>query len=567
MLQNKKILPVGVESFEKMIQQNYYYIDKTDFIRQLLQWRGEVNLFTRPRRFGKSLMINMLKSFFEIGSDASLFDGLAITKEIELYKEYQGKYPVVFLSLKSINRKTYEKSLAKLADLIADECKRFPFLLENPTIDPDDKQKFQRLKSEIANEIDLQSALKLLMRMLHMHYNQRVVLLIDEYDVPLDKANEYSYYEEMIDFLRNFFGDALKGNPDLEFAILTGCLRISKESIFTGLNNLKVYTISDVRYNEYFGFTDADVKQLLTDYGLSNAYSSIKEWYDGYHFGDLDIYCPWDVLNYCDELLTFPNKKPDVYWINTSSNSIIRQFIDKANHSTQADIEDLIAGKSICKQITDNLTYGELDDDIDHLWSMLYLTGYLTVDRTTSQTEDGSLYLSIPNNGIRKVFIQQIQKWFKETIGKNKESINALTSAFIAGDAETVQRLLEEQLRTTISYYDTYESFYHGFLLGLLSQQERWEPRSNQESGDGRSDIQIRLPGDSTNAGVGILIELKRAKTREELLSQCEAAITQIREKRYAESMRDDGLSSIWCYGIAFYRKSCHVLVKKASEL
>ena len=552
---DKKMLPVGLDSFEKIRRLGYYYMDKTLLIQDVLTNRGDVNLFTRPRRFGKTLNMSMLWSFFEIGSDKSLFNGLAISEEKQLCEEYQAKHPVVFLSLKGVEGLTYEEAIARLVTLISTECKRLDYLEKAPDVKEDDRKIFRNLMARQPEEDELQDALVTLMRMLHAHYGEQVILLIDEYDVPLDKAHINGYYDQMVAFLRGFFGEAFKTNPDLFFAVVTGCLRISKESIFTGINNLKVDTITDTRYDEYFGFTEADVKKLLADYGMEYALEDMRAWYDGYHFGNADVYCPWDVVNHCDKLLDNPKARPKPYWNNTSSNELVKQFIDMADATTRGEIEQLVAGKTIRKKIVETLTYGELTESIDNLWSVLFLTGYLTVDKNAPEDEDDYTSLVIPNREVREIFIEKIQKWFAEKVVTQKNSMEKLCRALESGDAEQVETMLNEQLRGTISYYDSYEGFYHGFLLGLLKGKSDWTILSNREAGMGRSDIQI----ENATGELGMIIETKRAKSRNDMEAQCDAALKQILEREYAEPLIDDGANEVWSYGIAFFKKKCSV--------
>lgn len=552
---DKKMLPVGLDSFEKIRRLGYYYMDKTLLIQDVLTNRGDVNLFTRPRRFGKTLNMSMLWSFFEIGSDKSLFNGLAISEEKQLCEEYQARHPVVFLSLKGVEGLTYEEAIARLVTLISTECKRLDYLEKAPDVKEDDRKIFRNLMARQPEEDELQDALVTLMRMLHAHYGEQVILLIDEYDVPLDKAHINGYYDQMVAFLRGFFGEAFKTNPDLFFAVVTGCLRISKESIFTGINNLKVDTITDTRYDEYFGFTEADVKKLLADYGMEYALEDMRAWYDGYHFGNADVYCPWDVVNHCDKLLDNPKARPKPYWNNTSSNALVKQFIDMADATTRGEIEQLVAGKTIRKKIVETLTYGELTESIDNLWSVLFLTGYLTVDKNAPEDEDDYTSLVIPNREVREIFIEKIQKWSAEKVVTQKNSMEKLCRALESGDAEQVETMLNEQLRGTISYYDSYEGFYHGFLLGLLKGKSDWTILSNREAGMGRSDIQI----ENATGELGMIIETKRAKSRNDMEAQCDAALKQILEREYAEPLIDDGANEVWSYGIAFFKKKCSV--------
>lgn len=561
MKKGKRKLPIGVDSFEKIIREGYYYLDKTLFVRELINSYGEVNLITRPRRFGKTLNMSILKSFFEVGTDASLFSGLKISLEKELCDLYQGKYPVIFLSLKSVEGRSYAEALDMLAMLVANECKRLSYLTESSRTEAADCEIMNRLTYRKGDITDLKSALATIMRMLHACHNRQVILLIDEYDVPLDKANTNGYYTDMVNFLRGFLGEAFKTNPDLYFAVVTGCLRISKESIFTGINNLKVDSITDVRYSEYFGFTDGDVNQLLEDYDLAFAHDSIKEWYDGYCFGNTQLYCPWDVLNHCDKLLVDPTVEPEAYWDNSSSNQLVKQFIDLADDTDRNDIEKLIMGEALEKKLFMNLTYDELDKR-ELLWSVLYQTGYLTMAQNDRSIQRSHALFVIPNREIRELFLEKVREWFAEKIGDNANLLSELYDALEMGEAEKAESLLNAQLRTTISFYDSYEGFYHGFLLGILKGRPDWAVLSNRESGNGRSDIQIKCRDGNT----GIIIETKRAKTRNELPASCEAALKQIEEKSYAEALYDDGFSRIWAYGIAFYKKSCRIRAEAVEE-
>jgi len=552
---DRKILPVGLDSFEKIRRNKFYYIDKTLFIKEVLINRGEVNLFTRPRRFGKTLNMSMLRSFFEVGSDSTLFDGLSISKETQLCEEYQGRYPVVFLSLKGVEGLTYEKALGRLAYLMSVECARLNYLEASQNVSKEDLERFRRLKSEIPEDGNLQDSLTTLMRMLHAHYGKQVILLIDEYDVPLDKAHANGYYNQMVSFLRGFFGEAFKTNPDLYFAVVTGCLRISKESIFTGINNLKVDTITDKRYDEYFGFTDENVRKVLEDYELSYAYEDMKAWYDGYHFGDADVYCPWDVVNHCDKLLDEPDARPKPYWNNTSSNQLVRQFIDMADATTRSEIEQLVAGKTIRKKIVETLTYGELTESIDNLWSVLFLTGYLTVDRNAPKSDDGFTSLVIPNREVKEIFIEKIQKWFRDTqiSGNQKELYDAIWFC----DCEKLHEHLRNILLDTISYYDYHENYYHALLVGLLLNNT-YCIRSNAEMGNGRSDIVIE---DDRNRRA-VIIEVKRSRDYDDMETDSEKGIRQIRENNYAWPYRRRKYR-VFAYGIAFADKDCCVKMEK----
>lgn len=552
----RKKLPIGIDDFRDFVSDDFYYVDKTIFIKELVSSLGKVNLFTRPRRFGKTLNMSMLKAFFETGTDPSLFDGLAISHEKELCREYQGKYPVIFLSLKSVNGLTYDGALRMLAFLISNECARLYDLMESDRVLPVYKDVFEKLLMRRADEPDLKDSLVTLMRMLHAHYGQKVILLIDEYDVPLDKANDNGYYREMVNFLRGFLGEAFKTNPDLYFAVVTGCLRISKESIFTGINNLKIDTISDVRFDEYFGFTNEDVKKILADYGLSYAYDNIKKWYDGYHFGNTDVYCPWDVINHCDRLLQIPDAEPELYWENSSSNQLIRHFIDLADVAEQDDIERLIAGESLEKKLVMNLTYDELDKK-ELLWSVLYQTGYLTLDESSRSKLRGYAKFVIPNREIREIFIEKVQDWFAEKVAVAGRA--GLYEEIWNGDAEALQTRLGNILMDTISYYDYHENYYHALLVGMLLDGT-CRVRSNYEMGKGRSDIVIE---DGRNRRAAI-IETKRSAGYEFLEEDAGKAIQQIREKQYGWPYQRRGYH-VLAYGISFSEKDCHVEAERLS--
>ena len=554
-----KRLPAGIDSFEKIITSGYYYLDKTMFIKTLVDTSGEVNLFTRPRRFGKSLIVSMLKSFFEIGSDPALFHGLAIEKEKDVCEKYQGKYPVVSITLKGIEGPTYEVAVRKMEEEISILCQKYESLIESEKVAVRDKKRLRELIDMEADETALQYSLKTLMRVLHAHYGSRVILLIDEYDVPLDKSNENGYYDNMVGFLRAFFGEAFKTNPDLQFAVLTGCLRISKESIFTGINNLCVDSISDKRFDEYFGFTDENVKTILADYGLNDRYEEMREWYDGYRFGDADVYCPWDVINHCRALLSDPVAKPRSYWDNTSSNAFVKLFIDKADDRTREDIERLIAGEAIERPLTENLTYAEVDKKLINLWSVLYLTGYLTQDKEKAAEKEGCVRLVIPNKEVRSIFVNKIQSWFEEKLELAADTLSEMYRALGCGDVETAEQIISELLRYTISYYDQKEDFYHGFLIGLLSGNKKWKLTSNRETGLGRSDIMMKEYG---KRRLGIIIEVKRTDREIDMNDKCEEALRQIEEKRYAAEL-EKLMDTVWIYGIAFAEKSCRIKAKK----
>ena len=558
----RKKLPVGIDSFEKLRREDFYYVDKTRLIIDLLKNWGEVNLFTRPRRFGKTLNMSMLKSFFEIGTDKTLFDGLANSEEKELSEAYMGKFPVVFVSLKDVDGLTFENAYGKLRDILRAEISRLSFLMQSEQIAEDDKYSFERFLREQDTLDDVQKSLKMLSGLLYQHYGQKVILLIDEYDVPLDKAFQHGYYKEMAALIRSLFSRALKTNDFLQFAVLTGCLRVSKESIFTGLNNFKVLSIADSRFDEHFGFTDAEVKQLLEDYGLSDHYDETKDWYDGYRFGHTDVYCPWDVINYVDLLRDDPQAEPQAFWINSSGNDLVKRFVDKADKTTQDEIERLIAGEAIEKAVRLELTYGEIDNSIDNLWSVLFTTGYLT---QAGRVERGVYKLIIPNREVREVFVFQIQEWFKNTVVRDEKPMQAFCQAFLDGNAEEIQRRLTIILGKMISILDTKakddqkENFYHGLLLGLLRSEPNWLILSNVESGEGFSDILI----EPEDPDAGMVIEVKYSPTLAGMESACQAAMAQIKEKHYDERLRNEGRENITAFGIAFWKKRCRVCFEK----
>ena len=560
-----KKLPIGVDDFEKLIREDFYYVDKTEMIADLLRNWGEVNLFTRPRRFGKSLNMNMLKSFFEIGCDKSLFQNLRISKEKELCENYMGQFPVIFISLKGVEGLSFEAACKGLANIIGMEAMRFSFLKDSPKLTEDEKALYSGYTNvkegdfaTASNTDSLVSSLKRLSALLEKHYEKKVILLIDEYDVPLDKAFQYGYYEEMVSLMRNLLGNVLKTNFSLYFAVLTGCLRISKESIFTGLNNLKVMSITNAQFDEYFGFTDSEVKEMLEYYGLSEHYDSVKSWYDGYRFGNEDIYCPWDVISHCDNLRADSNARPEDYWSNTSSNNIVRRFIDKANGKTKDEIERLIAGETIIKEIRQELTYSELDSSIENLWSVLFTTGYLTQRGTVG---DEKYYLAIPNYEIKKLFIRQIKEWFSQKTRNDGKTLEQFCNAFADENPALIESLFNDYLWNTISIRDTAapeerkESFYHGLLLGLLGYKDDWIVKSNAESGIGYSDILIEIRENR----IGIVIEMKYAANGSKLESACHEALCQIEDRKYEARLKEDGMKNIIKYGIACYKKECKV--------
>ena len=558
-----KKLPIGIENFEKLRQEDFYYIDKTRLIEQLLTRWGEVNLFTRPRRFGKSLNMSMLQSFFEIGKDKTLFDGLRISYNQELCEEYQGKFPVVSVSLKGINGATYEEARRFLIKTINEEARRLSVLSDSAELDETDHELLTQLKKKEMTNDSLVYSIRELTELLEKHYGRKVIVLIDEYDVPLAKANENGYYDEMVLLIRNLFENALKTNSSLKFAVLTGCLRIAKESIFTGLNNFKVYSITDKSFDETFGFTDAEVRELLRYYGQEKYYETVKEWYDGYRFGNVDVYCPWDVINFCSDHLADPGLEPKNYWANTSGNSVISHFIDsvgKPQKLTRMELEQLVNGGIVQKEINSELTYKELYSSIDNLWSTLFMTGYLTQRGEFS----GNRYnLVIPNREIRNIITNHILKMFKENVKDDGKTVSDLCDALLNQNPEKVESIFTEYMKKTISIRDTFaqkptkENFYHGLLLGILGFKENWSVMSNRESGDGFGDILIRIEDED----VGIVIEVKYADDGN-LQGECEKALQQIIDIRYTEALEQEGIHTIIKYGIACYRKKCKVLMR-----
>ena len=558
-----KKLPIGIENFEEIRREDFYYVDKSHVIEQLLTQWGKVNLFTRPRRFGKSLNMSMLQSFFEIGKDKTLFDGLRISDNQELCEKYQGKFPVVSVSLKGINGATYEEARRFLIKTINEEARRLSVLSDSTELDETDHELLTQLKKKEMTNDSLVYSIRELTELLEKHYGSKVIVLIDEYDVPLAKANENGYYDEMVLLIRNLFENALKTNNSLKFAVLTGCLRIAKESIFTGLNNFKVYSITDKSFDETFGFTDAEVRELLRYYGQEKYYETVKEWYDGYRFGNVDVYCPWDVINFCSDHLADPGLEPKNYWANTSGNSVISHFIDsvgKPQKLTRMELEQLVNGGIVQKEINFELTYKELYSSIDNLWSTLFMTGYLTQRGEPS----GNRYnLVIPNREIRNIITNHILKMFKENVKDDGKTVSDLCDALLNQNPEKVELIFTEYMKKTISIRDTFarkptkENFYHGLLLGILGFKENWSVMSNRESGDGFGDILIRIEDED----VGIVIEVKYADD-ENLQGECEKALQQIIDIRYTEALEQEGIHTIIKYGIACYRKKCKVLMR-----
>ncbi len=557
----KKRLPVGIENFEKIRRDGFYYVDKTDLIKELLENWGEVNLFTRPRRFGKTLNMSMFQCFFEIGCDKSLFDGLRIAEESTLCETYMGKFPVISISLKGIDAADYETARNLMVKVVNEEARRFQFLTESSRLTDTDKMLFGQLLQKEMDDETLFCSLRELTELLRKHYEKQVIVLIDEYDVPLAKANELGYYDEMVRLIRGIFGSALKTNHNLYFAVLTGCLRVAKESIFTGVNNFNTFTITDVDFDEYFGFTDAEVKEMLEEYQLGSSYEDVREWYDGYRFGNVDVYCPWDVICYVNKRRTDPALQPQNYWLNTSGNEVVRHFIEALGDGvTKTEMERLIGGEIVQKEIHEEMTYHDLYADMGNVWSVLFMTGYLT----QRGRADGNLYnLVIPNREIRNIFTEQIMKMFQEQAEQDGETLGRFCDALEQGNAEEVERCFTGYMRKTVSIRDTFvrkatkENFYHGMLIGLLGFKEGWTVMSNREAGDGFSDIQILID----DAETGIVIEVKYAQNGD-LEAECQKALTQMRALHYEDGMRNAGMQKVFKYGIACWKKTCKVVVE-----
>ena len=567
----RKKLPVGIESFEEIVTEGFYYVDKTEMIKDLVYKWGKVNLFTRPRRFGKSLNMSMLKTFFEIGCNESLFEGMNILKEPSICKEYMGRFPVIFISLKDVDGADFSSARSILCSVIANEALRFYDLLEgSDCLNRIEKRQYEQLinadmgitESFIMPDSVLRRSLKTLSALLEKYYGKKVLILIDEYDVPLAKAYEHGYYDEMVLLLRGIFHQALKTNDSLYFAVLTGCLRVAKDSIFTGLNNLKVFPITTVRFDEYFGFTDNEVKKMLSYYGIEDKYESVKNWYDGYRFGDVEVYCPWDVISYCDELLDDDQVFPQNYWSNTSGNEAVRQFIEKMGDGViKGEMEDLIAGETVEKDIHEDLTYNEIYASVENIWSLLFMTGYLTQRGKI----DGTRYrLSIPNMEIRGIFIRQILSMFKRDVARDGKLLKEFCEALQEGDAHRVKMLFQSYLEKTISIRDTFvrkplkENFYHGILLGILGYKDDWYLRSNKESGNGFSDISVEIE----DKGIGIVIEIKYAEDGK-FDSVCREALRQIEKNGYVKELKKDGCHTILKYGIACCKRECQVIAER----
>lgn len=564
-MENRLKLPVGIENFEEIRRNQYFYIDKTKLIEQLFDSLGKVSLFTRPRRFGKTLNMSMLKSFFEIGTDPSLFGGLYISKNQNLCKQHLGQYPVIFLSLKGVEGLSFSEARRRCIQLIKREVERFYVLKDSQRLLDIDRKKYCQLleMKDQPEEVDIIiSSIKTLSDLLYKHYGKKAVILVDEYDVPLDKAFQYGYYREMVHFIRGLLGEVLKTNDSLAFAVLTGCLRVSKESIFTGLNNFKILSITDTRFDEQFGFTDTEVRTLLSDYQMEDRFAEVKEWYDGYHFGNADVYCPWDVVNFVDRAKDDRDARPEAYWINTSGNELVKRFIDKANKTTKSEIERLINGEAIEKELRLELTYEEIDQSIENLWSVLFTTGYLT---QTGKPKDGAYRLIIPNREVREVFRLQINEWFKKSIFSNTERLTAFWKAFEEGDTEGIEQYLNRILSNSISVFDTKarkeekESSYHNLLVCILTGNADWLVKSNVEAGEGFADIIV----ETDDPDAGIVVELKYTKNFDELKAASQKALDQIRDRRYQEYLLNDDRKNIRLYGIAFCKKRCCAISEK----
>ena len=563
-MEMKLSLPIGIEDFKEVRKDGYYYVDKTALIEQVLEKRSKVTLFTRPRRFGKSLNMSMLKNFFEIGTDAALFEGLHISKNTQMCEKYMGKYPVIAVSLKGVDAATYEEAFDQLVDIMNNNAAEFSFLQNSDSLTDYEKERFIKLLDDQMNQKIMGSSMLWLTKLLEKHYNKKVVVLIDEYDVPLAKAHENGYYDKMVLLIRNMFGNVLKTNNSLAFAVLTGCLRIAKESIFTGLNNFKVYSITDEEFDETFGFTGEEVQEMLAYYGLSSCFDKVKEWYDGYRFGNTDVYCPWDVVNYCSDHQNRPNAEMKNYWMNTSGNEVISHFIDSINDPhmlTKSELELLVSGETVVKRVDEMITYKELYSNIDNLWSTLFMTGYLT---QRGKEMDGRYHLAIPNREICNIIVERVLALFRKDVSKNAKLLNGFCNAMLESDSATVQQLLTEYMDTTISIRDSFvkslrENFYHGLLIGIFGYRDGWKATSNKESGDGFSDILIEV--NENDYRMGIVLELKYSKSEKALDKDCQAALQQITDKNYEQALRKNGYQNILKYGIAFYHKKCRVMV------
>lgn len=564
----KKPLPIGVDNFEKIIKDGYYYIDKTMFIKELLDLKGEVNLFTRPRRFGKTLNLSMLRYFFEDTGDAMkneenklLFQDLKIMGQGKEYTKHMGEYSVINLTLKSAKQPTFESAYSKMKRAVADEFQRHQYILTNEKINEEDKKLFQKIADQRAEYDDYSGALEFLSKCLHQATDKKTVILIDEYDVPLENAYFRGFYEEMVDFIRSLFESALKTNDYLRFAVITGCLRISKESIFTGLNHLNIISVLDKKYSEHFGFTEQEVFQAMSYYEVESRFSTMKEWYDGYLFGDTEVYNPWSVIKFLYDLYSDIDAFPHPYWINTSSNDIIKDLIARADRKMKGQIELLLGGETLDIQVQEEITYGDIHSNGDHLWNFLYFTGYLT--KESEYFKESSIFLRtrIPNIEVKTIYQNTILNWLKDVI--KKEDFHDLYRAMEDGNAQKMAEILNRQLFSAISFYDSAENFYHGFLTGILSQSENYLVKSNRESGSGRSDIMVKSP---SLRGRSFVLELKVSDSIDDLERDAKEALQQIYDKKYAEELRTEGYRRIDCYGVSFFRKDCEVRFGKGQS-
>ena len=561
-MDNKLMLPTGIEDFKEIRTDGYYYVDKTALIEQVLDKRSKVTLFTRPRRFGKTLNMSMLRYFFETGTDSKLFNGLYISQNAELCEKYMGKYPVIAISLKGVDADSYTKAKAQIIKIINREARRHRLLLKSEKLDSFDKELLTQLLSRNMEEDTITSSLQELTELLEAHFSKKVVVLIDEYDVPLAKAYENGYYNEIVLLIRNLFGNVLKTNDSLAFAVLTGCLRIAKESIFTGLNNFKVYSITNTEFDETFGFTNEEVRKMLVYYGLDSHFEEVKAWYDGYRFGNADVYCPWDVVNYCEDHKENTNAELQNYWMNTSGNEVIQHFVESMNDPhmlTKSELELLVSGDTVVKQVDEMITYKELYSNIDNMWSTLFMTGYLT---QRGKEPDGRYHLAIPNREICDCMVRRVLALFKRSVSQNRELLRSFCNAMLASDASTMEHALTEYMGKTISIRDSFaksirENFYHGLLIGILGSQGAWKATSNKESGDGFSDILIEVNEDDLR--IGMVLELKYSKTENALDKECDDALQQIEDKNYDQELREKGYTKILKYGITFYHKKCRV--------
>ena len=568
-MKQKKKLSIGIENFTKLQTEDFYYVDKTMLIKELLDNWAEVNLFTRPRRFGKTLNMSMLQYYFEDKRDqftgekidnSYLFEGLNIKAEGEKYTKYMGKYPVINLSLKSAKQPTYKMAYESLIDEIMKEYRRHNFILNSDKLLQSEKKIFLDISNGEAKEIEYAKSLQFLSSCLEKYFGSKTIILIDEYDVPLENAFFEGFYDEMISFIRSLFESALKTNPSLEFSIITGCLRISRESIFTGLNNLNIISILNNRYAEYFGFTAEEVEELCDYYNIQEKYETAKKWYNGYTFGHKNVYNPWSVVKYIYDVLGDSHVFPTSYWANTSSNSIVKSLIERADDITKGEIEALIEGKTIEKPVHEDITYDDVYDNLDNLWNFMFFTGYFKKisERMDENTQEKFVELAIPNLEVKYIFRTKILKWFNEKI--KSEDLSILYTSIINGEVDVFQKEVNRLLKKTISFNDAYENFYHGFMIGLLSHMDGYIVKSNRETGDGRCDIYIKPLSIFDKA---VIIEMKVCDKPKELFTKPQDALQQIEDKKYAYELNESGYEDIIKYGMAFYRKDCIIKIKE----